>query len=177
MTSLHSAIRRLLTDINFGYPLHLAAQTFGGSRPYYPEMPTSHHETKVECYRMLFGNPFEGIQKRVAHHCIELIYLFNVCPESFVEVDKIEEGFHVTNDNLRRQIQGMWINFITAQQTGIDGLSGTSKVMLFTEDRSSAVVDKPEHPFFQAERQRFELLRNFYDDLYPLFTRSFIDGS
>lgn len=178
MAALRVELRRLLSEVRFGFPVHLAAQNFNDQWPTYPNMPTTHHSMSVESYRMLFGNPFEGPLKGISHHCVELIYLFNVVPEAFLKADVKEsqagQKIVVSNDGARKQIQEMWINFIAGRRTGIDGLVDPEKVILFETDRSSAVVDKSKHPYFQAEMERFQLISDSYRELLR-FTSTFTD--
>jgi hypothetical protein len=83
---LHARLSRFLTDVLFCYPTHQARNFFASFRQ---SKGTLH--SSVQSYRVKFGNPFPGRFKGVAHHCVELIYLFDAFHDELKKVDEVDK--------------------------------------------------------------------------------------
>ena len=84
---LRDRLTRFLTDVLFSYPAHCARSAFSSSR-----QERGIPRPSVQSYRVKFGNPFSGRNKGVAHHCVELIYLFDSFHDDLRRADKLDES-------------------------------------------------------------------------------------
>lgn len=98
--------------------------------------PEIFHSSSVQSYKVKFGNPFPGPYHDVAHHCVDLIYLFDAFHDDLLATDNPsvestspgpatpDSGYlslprkgKVSNSALRQDIQRQWINFIVDDHT------------------------------------------------------------
>lgn len=69
-------------------PVYRARNSFSSYRQKH-KVPQDSRNLGIESYHIEFGNPFPGKEQGVAHHCVELIYLF----ESFHDaLEKADNG-------------------------------------------------------------------------------------
>lgn len=83
---LHDRLTRFLSDVIFSYPTHRARSFLASYRQGQGILHPGVHS-----YRVQFGNPFPGRNKGVAHHCVELIYLFNAFYDELKKVDELDK--------------------------------------------------------------------------------------
>jgi carboxylesterase type B len=110
---LHQAIAQFASDTMFGLAASRAAASLRLSTPDSQNM-------LVKEYSVQYGNPFPGQSFGIAHHCVDLIYLFDAFHDFLAEADKKEarkeKGTYEANrDNaeLADEMQRDWIEFIT----------------------------------------------------------------
>ncbi|PYH42272.1 carboxylesterase [Aspergillus saccharolyticus JOP 1030-1] len=118
--NLQNQVYRFLSDIQFGYPVQRCREELMSW-----EVATSStlddaltpRPTKVESFRMAVGNPFPGINHGKAHHCVDLIYIYDCFAEALRESDRMLPEGTVPNASLVDRVQTDWINFITGSQS------------------------------------------------------------
>jgi hypothetical protein len=100
-------------------------------------------------YSVQYGNPFPGPSFGIAHHCVDLIYLFDAFHSFLAEADKKEAEVKIhdggekfvysalrSNRELTVQMQGDWIKFITGEMTGVKSDDPSLKMMrVYGQDR------------------------------------------
>lgn len=116
---------------------------------------------------MKFGNPFPGPYHDVAHHCIDLIYLFDAFHEDLANLDQDasrtgETATRATNAELCRLIQDKWIDFIVTDHSIRFEIEDQEKdkTTVYGIDRSPRVESLTEYdryPEWMVQRKRFEL--------------------
>lgn len=138
--ALRHGLAALLTDIMFGVPANLARDTLRieNANTSVGAGATIGH---VQSFHVHTGNPFPGPSAGVAHHCVELIYLFDAFHSELAAADKGKARGYVnpgdeptvattaatslaspvdsagttakrTNVELSRTIQDVWLDFI-----------------------------------------------------------------
>jgi hypothetical protein len=98
---LHHCLLQFANDVTFGYPIYRAKKFLAtyqpktggydgrvGDRVLDHAFAQSIHHTTVRSYRVEFGNPFPGPNHNVAHHCVDMIYLFDAFHDALLSVDR-----------------------------------------------------------------------------------------
>lgn len=178
---LHDRLTRFLSDVFFCYPTHQARNFFTSFR----QMKGILHPS-VQLYKVKFGNPFPGRNKGVAHHCVELIYLFNAFHDDLKRVDEVDELFsqgsetsssvHATgaesptkspdvpamktNIELAHEIQDRWIRFIFDNDVSRTSgqLDGVDQILVYGKDRTFRMESLNHDAEWVEQRNRFEIL-------------------
>ncbi|KAH8891219.1 para-nitrobenzyl esterase [Thozetella sp. PMI_491] len=174
---LQKALVTFLGDAMFEIPVHLARVSFGSNQiDRVPQALSSVHSFHIE-----FGNPFPGPGEDIAHHCVELIYLFGGFHEALVAADSgmratyrepSETGrsanisdqpapatsYRRTNLELSRDIQAHWLDFIVTDQYGNPGDDGPDgRITVFGKDRTIEVKSLADDPRWRTKRQRWDI--------------------
>lgn len=116
--TLYTRVTSFIGDEMIGYRQHVAQRQL--SRNEITSTSEVRHRTPVQKYRIKFGNPFPGVDKDIAHHSGELIYLFDCFHEALQKADEEEarrvpsKGEQIgTNAGLVDLVQRHWLTFIT----------------------------------------------------------------
>jgi carboxylesterase type B len=99
--ALYRGLIQFLSDAIFGLPVHEARRSLTSSNNTPKEHPTT-----VQSYRVEYTNPFPGLLQSLAHHCIDLLYIFDAF---HVDLAKTNEQ---SNQDLVVAMQTHWIDFI-----------------------------------------------------------------
>ncbi|KFZ17017.1 hypothetical protein V501_01939 [Pseudogymnoascus sp. VKM F-4519 (FW-2642)] len=179
---LHDRLTRFLSDVLFCYPSHQARNFFASFRQSKGILHSS-----VQSYRVKFGNPFPGRFKGVAHHCVDLIYLFNAFHDELKKVDEVDELSSVhstdaesarksldvparnmiqkTNIELAHEIQDRWIQFIFDDDVSRTSgqLDGVDQISVYRSDRIMRIENLIHDAEWVEQRKRFEILEKHRD--------------
>ncbi|KAH6662123.1 putative carboxylesterase [Halenospora varia] len=157
LDGLKSGLYRFLTEVQFGLPTFKAYEYFA----------TNNHkgkggacETTARRYKVNAGNPFSGGPgdnlHGIAHHCVDLIYIFNAFPGQIIQADRLLKPTDATNELLRQRMQKDWIDFIVndiRQDIDLD------TVVQYDGDRVTRIVKASEDKFFTQQSLRFTFLK------------------
>jgi hypothetical protein len=171
---LRNRILLYLTDVEFGYPVQWAREELSShgsvstlsSEPRaegrYRRESSSPRLTSTQSYRVKFGNPFAGISHKVAHHCVDLIYIFDCFYDYLNKADRDTVHSDVrSNHDLVQEMQSQWIGFISDDDVE-DGRDGLATV--YGSDRRQEVVDMARHPEWVERQQRFKVLAQHWQE-------------
>ncbi|KAJ5689206.1 carboxylesterase [Penicillium macrosclerotiorum] len=157
VAQLQEGILHFLSDMQFGKPVQLAREELMGwdlSKINVTTDDTNARPTAVQSYRVKFGNPFPGINYAKAHHCVDLIYIYDCFEEALRDVDEALPAQAVTHASLVERIQADWIQFITAPSDGDQcGLA-----TVYDVDRTAVSVSMAMDRDFMARKARLDLL-------------------
>lgn len=170
---LRQGLLALLGDSLFEAPAHLTRNDFramsGG--------PAIGH---VQSFHVAVGNPFPGPNEGVAHHCVELIFLFEAFHNALAEADRgirrpyTEPGHEATalpqqelgipssgpykrtNIELCHEMQDFWLNFITADNWKPVG--DPDSVVVYDKHRDTEIQSFSDDPAWCRRIQRWNLL-------------------
>lgn len=175
LPELHKNMTQFISDAMFGYTSFEASHFLRLPSPQSPTTKTkSYHPTPVREYKMKYGNPFSGSKFKIAHHCIELIYLFDCFHEFLLAADEAEAGGRVpafyedtdaaneevyqaarTNAELVRDIQSEWLEFITKDDVEVES---SDEIKVWGFDRASKMESLTGGPERVAHKERFDVL-------------------
>ncbi|RAH77241.1 alpha/beta-hydrolase [Aspergillus japonicus CBS 114.51] len=160
--SLHEQVYRFLSDIQFGYPVQRCREELMG-------WENSGHSgldeelfprpTRVQSFRMAVGNPFPGSNHGKAHHCVDLIYIYDCFEKALREADKLLPPSTVSNASLVDRVQTDWINFITGSRSAI---YEPGFATVYQPDRTATTVDMALDEVWVDRKSRLSLV-----DKYP----------
>jgi hypothetical protein len=161
---LHNQIYQFLSDLHFGYPVQRSREELMGW-----ESPENHGQcdsllhrpTKVDSFRISFGNPFPGINHRIAHHCVDLIYIYDCFEDALRAADKAEPVGAVSNASLVDLIQADWIAFITRSKS-TPHQSALAKI--YQMDRTAVTVDMSSDKIWADRLSRLSLIDKYRQD-------------
>ncbi|KAJ5702695.1 alpha/beta-hydrolase [Penicillium malachiteum] len=145
-----------LSDFQFGHPVQLAREELMHSKKRQVTDLTA-RPTLVQSYRVNFGNPFPGINFQQAHHCVDLIYIYDCFAEALNAVDQSLPAEVVKNRVLVRRMQDDWIRFIAAPLDMTQDASATN----YNADRTASIVNMELDPDWRARQKRFDLLTRY----------------
>ncbi|KAJ5915871.1 carboxylesterase [Penicillium verhagenii] len=103
---LHDRLLELLSDIMFNFPIFEARNFFHAHRQkrYHPVNDESDpafsanlDQPGIHFYNMKFGNPFPGLNFDVAHHCVDLIYIFDAFHNDLESLDAAAQNSSSTS--------------------------------------------------------------------------------
>ncbi|PWY68390.1 alpha/beta-hydrolase [Aspergillus heteromorphus CBS 117.55] len=133
-TDLHERALQFLTDIQFGYHVQRSREELIG---WEGSSERNARPTVVQSFRMRVGNPFPGPAYGKAHHCVDLIYIYDCFAEALRQADTTLPADSVSNAALVDRVQADWIRFITAPSVS----SQAGFVTVYGQDRTAASVD------------------------------------
>ena len=113
---LHKRLSKLLTEYQFGMTLEAAGEDFRSRVTGQSELSVL--PVSVRTFRIRFGNPFTGVNHNVAHHCVDLIYVYDCFHADLQDKDRVEEASATrqpgcaSNAQLVTAMQEDWIGFI-----------------------------------------------------------------
>lgn len=117
------------------------------------------HKTTARRFQVDCGNPFNDGPNNdmhgVAHHCVDIVYLFNVFSKEMKHADSLLKSSDGKYDVIRQDIQEDWINFI------VDGHSqhvDQEPVVRYSDDRVRRVVKPKEDDFLSQQAVRYAFL-------------------
>lgn len=165
LLELHRNLSKFMSDRQFSYPVEDARQELCSTaadqlRPAdgRPALPT-----EIRPYRFKCGNPFPGPNYEIAHHCLELIYVYDCFYVDLANRDQIEQlSTHdrATNASLVSEVQKWWIDFIAANT--VSGTEGVATV--FDVDRKPHLRDTSTDSAWTAMKKRFNVIDKYFND-------------
>lgn len=166
LPELHKRLRMFITDCQFGYPVQAARDEFSSTAvdQVRPLDGSPALRTEARAFRMKFGNPFPGVNYNVAHHCVDLLYIYDCFNIEMAATDRIEdstmsrpEGW-ASNASLVSAVQHNWISFIVDDT--VDGEEDV--VMVYEVDRKVYRKNMREDEPWLAMIARFMMLRRHW---------------
>lgn len=146
---LHLGLLQFMGDAIFGLPVHKARLSLMSSHHIAEE-----HHSKVQAYRIRYTNPFSDPLNSVAHHCVDLLYIFDAFHE---DLTKTADS---TNLDLVEAMQRHWIDFIwdgCKPETSSCGVK-EDEITVYGKDRVAIVKSLKEDPESLENERRYELL-------------------
>lgn len=155
---LRPRIQQLMTDVDFGYPVHQAHRHL---RAKLGSKNSQGLPVSTKRYRIRYGNPWSGPQQGIAHHCVELIYLFDAFCKDMEALDEgSEKSGAASHQDLVLAMQTMWISFVN----GTDNPKvGPDEAIVFEHDRSLSVQSMPTSEEWTEREQRFSILARWLE--------------
>lgn len=155
------------TDSQFAYPVDMARAEFSSKAT--PMVPSVNGQlprlTETRSFRFNAGNPFQGKNHGVAHHCVDLIYIYDCFHDALADVDRSEAASEVSvasmasNASLVSAVQDRWIDFIVN-----DTVEGKEEVCItFETDRTTQERIMAEDIDWVAQRKRFAVLAKHHE--------------
>ncbi|PYH96659.1 alpha/beta-hydrolase [Aspergillus ellipticus CBS 707.79] len=167
-TDLQDRALQFLTDIQFGYPVQRSREELIGwevSGDRKSRVAENARRTAVQSYRMRVGNPFPGPIHGKAHHCVDLIYIYDSFAEALRQADTTLPAKSVPNAALVERVQEDWIRFITAPS--VSSQDGFATV--YGQDRTATSIDTMSDSEWAKRKDRFNLLeRNHHSALQAI---------
>ncbi|KAJ5959868.1 alpha/beta-hydrolase [Penicillium vulpinum] len=160
LADLHKQIFQFLTDIQFGYCVQTAREELMGWEPSAQKSAsdtTSARPTAVQSYRMSVGNPFPGINHEKAHHCVDLLYIYDCFADAMRAVDETLPAEATANAALVDRVQADWVRFITAPSPSDQHEMAT----VYGADRTASVVDMALDQTWVERKSRMDFLHNY----------------
>ncbi|KAF3395620.1 Para-nitrobenzyl esterase [Talaromyces pinophilus] len=159
VASLHEQIFRFLSDIQFGYPVQQAREdlmTWGTSAKDLPQHKSASdvHPIQAHSYRVELGNPFPGPNHRVAHHCVDLIYIYDTFHDALRAIDMASPTNGISNAELVDRIQTDWITFIAAPSIN----EARDLATVYGSDRNAKVVNMSSDKDWLDRKRRFDFI-------------------
>lgn len=179
---LQHGLMQLMSDAMFEVPASITSRALRAQQ----QLP-SKAIGQVQAFHVKTGNPFPGPSAGVAHHCVELVYLFGAFEADLAGADKgiaqpyTEPGQEVDtsfvgqedtveykhgNIALSHSMQDTWIDFIVADDWKAPG--GPDSVLVYGKDRSIGIESTTEDPAWQTRRQRWGLLGKDPETMFNL---------
>lgn len=166
---LHQGLLQFMTDVKFGLPIRSAIRSLASDN-----RAAGENATTVQAYRIRYNNPFAGILSTLAHHCVELLYIFDAFYEDLAKADPSHRA-------LVEAMQQHWVDFIwDGCETEISeyGVS-EDEITVYEKDRTRIVKKLNENPECIEREKRLELLakdpvgmRNLWEMLSGVIPRS-----
>jgi hypothetical protein len=162
LPALHKSLIRFITDVTFGYSIfsahqNLSIQSQGNETQKIDDASIAHKRaTKAQLYKIEFGNPFPGPSYEVAHHCVDLIYIFEAFHDDLEAQDGQSSGYDaaISNSALTRDMQSTWINFIVGDVKD----AREDMCLVFGKDRVTRMENLDDNPKWVEQRGRFDLI-------------------
>jgi hypothetical protein len=150
---LHQSLIEFITDVKFGYSIfsaHRELSARAGNDVQYLHPSTSQQ------YRVKFGNPFPGPRLGDAHHCVDLIYLYDAFHDDLDAEDQrpVQSTASISNSTLRDEIQAIWIQFIAGKVND----SQEDKILVFGQDRTPRTESLTDNPEWMEKTRKFEMI-------------------
>lgn len=145
---LHQSLLQFMTDAKFGLPVHSAIRSLASHNYIARE-----NATEVQAYRIKYTNPFSGILSTLAHHCVDLLYIFDAFYEDLAKADQ-------SNQALVEAMQQHWIDFIwdgCQPETSNYGVN-EDEITVYERDRTRTVRKLNDDPECIERAKRLELL-------------------
>ncbi|ERF71125.1 hypothetical protein EPUS_09148 [Endocarpon pusillum Z07020] len=145
---LHRCLLQFMTDAKFGLPVHSAIRSLASHNRIAGEIAT-----EVQAYRIKYTNPFSGILSTLAHHCVDLLYIFDAFYEDLAKAEPSSEA-------LVEAMQQHWIDFIwdgCQPETSNYGVS-EDDITVYERDRTRTVRKLNEDPECIERAKRLGLL-------------------
>lgn len=136
------------TDAKFGLPVHKAQKSLASSN-IVPEQ----HPSKVQSYRIQYTNPFSGPLQTLAHHCVDLLYIFDAFYQDLAKSKP-------SNQDLVEAMQRHWIDFIwdgCKPETSKCGVK-EDEITVYRKDRTAIAKNMHKDPEYLEREKRLELL-------------------
>jgi hypothetical protein len=162
VASLHEQIFHFLSDIQFGYPVQQAREdlmAWETSAKNLPEQKSTSdvRPIQVHSYRAEFGNPFPGPNHGIAHHCVDLIYLYDAFHDALRAIDVASPTNGIRNAEFVNRIQTDWITFIAAPS--INETKGLATI--YSYDCKAKVVNMSSDKDWLDRKRRFDLINQY----------------
>jgi carboxylesterase type B len=148
LQDLHLNLIQFMTDAVFGHPTHNAQRSLNSSH----NLPDE-HPSKVQSYRIEYTNPFPGPLQKLAHHCVDMLYIFDNFHEHLAKIE-------ATNQELVEAMQRHWIDFIwdgCKDETSRCGVK-EDEVTVYGRDKKAVVRSVKKDAECVERERRFELL-------------------
>ncbi|CAI7638575.1 unnamed protein product [Penicillium glandicola] len=159
LADLQEQIFQFLSDIQFGYPVQTARDELMGWElsTQKSTSDTSARPTAVQSYRASVGNPFPGINHEKAHHCVDLLYIYDCFADAMRAVDETLPAEAVTNAALVDRVQADWVRFITAPSPS----DQCGQATVYGADRTASVVDMALDQTWVERKSRLDFLHKY----------------
>jgi carboxylesterase type B len=162
LPALHKSLIRFITDVAFGYSIfsahqNLSIRSHGDETQKIDHTSVAHKRaTTAQLYKIEFGNPFPGPSYEVAHHCVDLIYIFEAFHDDLEATDGRSSGYDaaISNSALTRAMQSTWINFIVGDVKDVR----EDMCLVFGKDRVSRMENLGSNPKWVEQRCRIDLI-------------------
>lgn len=160
--SLHEQMFRFLSDVQFGYPVQQAREDLitwevSVKELSHQKIASSFHPIQVHSYRVEVGNPFPGPNHGVAHHCVDLIYIYDAFHDALRAVDVASPKEGTSNAELVNRVQTDWITFIAAPS-----IKETKDLAtLYTFDHKVKVVNMSLDKDWRDRKRRFDFISQY----------------
>lgn len=160
LPTLHQSLIGFTTDVTFGYSIYsayqgLSRQGQGNATQKIDDAPLStQRATTAQCYSIKFGNPFPGPSHEVAHHCVDLIYIFDAFHDDLEAQDGQSPGHvaAVSNAALRQDIQSTWVDFIVGDAKNVrEGVA-----LVYGKDRIARMENLHDDPEWVEQRRKLD---------------------
>lgn len=160
--SLHEQIFRFLSDIQFGYPVQQAREdlmTWENSvkKLSHQNSASDVHPIQVHSYRVEVGNPFPGPNHNVAHHCVDIIYIYDTFHDALRAVDVASPTNGTNNAELVNWIQTDWITFIAAPSMN----ETKDLATIYSSDHKAKVVNISLDKDWLDRKRRFDFISQY----------------
>ena len=145
---LHQGLLQFMTDVKFGLPIRSATRSLASD-----SHAAGENTTTVQAYRIRYTNPFSGILSTLAHHCVELLYIFDAFYEDLAKADPSHQA-------LVEAMQQHWIDFIwdgCETETSEYGVT-EDEITVYEKDKTRVVRKLNEDPECIEREKRLELL-------------------
>ena len=142
----------------------------GASHP-----PIIKNSTTAQLYRVQMGNPFPGPNYGVAHHCVDLIYLFDAFHDDLAAQDRQDAGTRkgASNAALRQEMQSAWADFIVGDVKDIR----EDEAVVYGKDRIGRMENLREDLKWVERRRRFDLIGRHRREAAAVMGRLFVLSS
>jgi carboxylesterase type B len=162
LSALHRSLISFITDVTFGYSIYSAYQSLSiqghGSDPQEINgaLFSTKRATTAELYKIKFGNPFPGPSYEVAHHCVDLIYIFDAFHDDLEAQDEqnLVNSAGITNSALRRDMQSTWVDFIAGDVKDVR----KNMALVYGKDRIARMESLCDDPEWMEQRRKFDLI-------------------
>ncbi len=158
---LHQGLLQFMTDVKFGLPIHNAIRSLAADNRVAGEKATI-----VQAYRIKYTNPFPGTLSTLAHHCVDLLYIFDAFNEDLAKADP-------SNQALVEAMQQHWIDFVwdgCEKETSRYGVT-EDEITVYEKDKSRIVRKLNEDPECIEREKRLELLAQDPTGMWKLWER------
>lgn len=170
---LRERLTRLFSDIEFGLPVHRARKDLSENNRTICSDITAQETSRTHCvvpnvvrsYRVSFGNPFRGFSHNIAHHCVDLIYIYDCFHDALAVADRRTPANNVVASNLDLVdvVQRFWIDFITNHNDGeLEGEIDRCWATVFGADRRARLVKMDTDPEWVERSRRFDVLSKYW---------------
>lgn len=169
-SQFHNRIEQIMTDMTFGYPIEMARREISAARVDHGNVieGSASYPSETRSFRIKFGNPFPGPCHNIAHHCVDLLYIYDCFHDHMRRIDKeeasaVSQKLHpngwASNASLVESIQNLWINFITN-----DEVPGSESVAyIYDVDRKLYLREMAKEEEWINRRARLDVIVKNHD--------------
>ncbi|OJJ44589.1 hypothetical protein ASPZODRAFT_696556 [Penicilliopsis zonata CBS 506.65] len=169
LPDIHKRMFQLATDYQFGSPVHAARKELSlvASDQIRPLDGSKVFPIEVRSFRVQTGNPFPGVNRNFAHHCVDLLYIYDCFYVDMDKTDKLEESTGTrpqgwaSNRSLVADFQRNWTDFIVDES-----VNGSEEIAtVYGVDRKTHQKRTTEDPEWIRMTERFEVVQRNFEDV------------